>query len=121
MKLLGNLLWLVLGGLVLFLLYGVFGLLMCCTIVGIPFGVQLWKLGALALCPFGSDVSMTTQPSCLTLVFNVLWLVLGWWEIALVHLFFAAICAVTIVGIPFAVQHIKLMKMSLMPFGSKIS
>lgn len=116
----GNILWLVLGGLLVSLMYFLSGLLMCVTIIGIPFGVQLWKLGALALFPFGKDVSFTSDPGCLTIVFNVLWIVCSWWEIALVHLVFGILCGITIIGIPFAKQHFKLMKMSFFPFGMTV-
>lgn len=118
MSLIGNILWLVLGGLLTSILYFVAGLLMCITIIGIPFGIQLWKLGAFALHPFGHDVELARNTGCLALGFNVLWVVTGWWETALVHLFFALLCAITIIGIPFALQHLKLAKMSLFPFGS---
>ena len=61
---------------------------------------------------------MLRDSGCLSLVFNILWVVFGWWEIALVHLVLAFLCAVTIIGIPFAKAHFRLMKMSFMPFGT---
>lgn len=120
MGIIGNILWFFLGGAIVCLIYFVIGLVMCCTIIGIPFGVQLWKLGLLALCPFDREVESNPGSGCLPTVFNILWIVTGWWEIALVHLFFGIICAITIIGIPFAKQHFKMMKMSLLPFGSTI-
>lgn len=118
MSFIGNILWIILGGFLLFLMYFFGGLLLCCTIIGIPFGFQLVKIAVLALCPFGRDVEMLRDSGCLSLVFNILWVVFGWWEIALVHLVLALLCAVTIIGIPFAKAHIRLMKMSFMPFGT---
>lgn len=118
MSVIGNILWILLGGIVVSLMYFVAGLLMCCTIIGIPFGVQLIKIAGVALLPFGRDVDMLTDSGCLPLVFNILWVALGWWEIAVVHLFLAAIFAITIIGIPFAKAHWRLMKMSLLPFGT---
>lgn len=118
MSFLGNILWFILGGLLTAVMYFVAGLLMCITIIGIPFGLQLWKLGAFALHPFGHDVELARNTGCLCLGFNILWILCGWWETALVHLFFGVLCAVTIIGIPFALQHFKLAKMSLFPFGS---
>lgn len=118
MSFIGNILWIILGGFLLFLMYFFGGLLLCCTIIGIPFGFQLMKISVLALCPFGRDVEMLQDSGCLSLVFNILWVVFGWWEIALVHLVLALLCAVTIIGIPFAKAHIRLMKMSFMPFGT---
>lgn len=118
MSMIGNILWILLGGIVVSRMYFVAGLLMCCTIIGIPFGVQLIKIAGVALLPFGRDVDMLTDSGCLPLVFNILWIVFGWWEIAVVHLFLAAIFAITIIGIPFAKAHWRLTKMSLLPFGT---
>lgn len=118
MSFIGNILWIISGGFLLFLMYFFGGLLLCCTIIGIPFGFQLIKIAVLALCPFGRDVEMLRDSGCLSMVFNILWVVFGWWEIALVHLVLAFLCAVTIIGIPFAKAHFRLMKMSFMPFGT---
>lgn len=120
MSFIGNILWIICGGFIVSMLYFIAGLLMCITVIGIPFGLQLFKLGSLAFCPFGKDATFTREPGCLSLGFNVLWILLNWWEIALVHLAFGCICAISIVGIPFAVQHFKLMKMSFFPFGMSI-
>jgi len=118
MNFFANLIWLILGGLLTAALYIIAGLLMCVTIIGIPFGYQLIKLGIYALHPFGRDNDFAPgEPGCLSLVFNVLWIVGGWWEAALVHLFFGLLFCVTIVGIPFGIQHFKIAKMSLFPFG----
>jgi len=119
MSVLGNILWFIFGGLIVALLYFVAGLVLCITIIGIPFGLQLIKLGGLALCPFGRDVELLEDRGCLSIVFNLLWVVFGWWEIALVHLLLAALCCITVVGIPFALAHFRLMKMSLFPFGAR--
>lgn len=117
MSTLGNVLWFLLGGFLVSLMYFVAGLLMCLTVIGIPFGVQLMRLGLLALAPFGRDVDFKGDAGCLSIGFSVLWILFGWWEIALVHLAFACILALTIVGFPFAKAHWRLMKMSFMPFG----
>ena len=122
MSLLGNLLWIVLGGgFLLFLEYAVGSLLLCVTIVGIPFGVQGLKLSQLALVPFGKEVRHTRRAAgCLPTVMNLLWLVVAGVWIALTHLVFALLCAVTIVGLPFAKQHMKLVELGLFPFGKEI-
>ena len=91
---------------------------MCVTIIGIPFGIQMIKIAGLALCPFGRDVELMRDSGCLNTVFNILWLVLGWWEIAIVHLALAAVFAITIIGIPFAKAHWRIMKLSMLPFGT---
>jgi uncharacterized membrane protein YccF (DUF307 family) len=121
MRLLLNILWIVLGGgFVLWLEYVVAGLLLCVTIVGIPFGVQCFKLAGLALLPFGKDIDdfvADVGGGALRLVFNIVWsLVAGIW-IFLTHVVLGVALAVTIIGIPFAVQHFKLAVLALWPFG----
>ena len=121
MKLLGNLIWILFGGFLIALLYFIVGLVMCVTIIGIPFGVQLFKLGAFALWPFGHElVYRQTEPGCVSSVMNLIWVLLGWWEIALLHLVFGILFCITIIGIPFGVQHFKMAVNSLFPFGREI-
>lgn len=121
MSLLGNIVWLIFGGFLSGLGYIIGGLGLCLTIVGIPFGLQSIKLGVATFAPFGKEVVETEGATgCLKLVFDVLWIVLFGWEIALLHLIHAAILAITIVGIPFAVQHWKLVPVSLFPFGREL-
>lgn len=115
---LGNILWLIFGGLLSGLGYILGGMVMCLTIIGIPFGIQSMKLGVATFAPFGRElVEREDANGCLRLFFNVLWLVLFGWEIALVHLIHAALLAITIIGLPFAWQHVKLVPMSLLPLG----
>jgi len=122
MSLIGNLLWIFLGGgILIFLFYLLGGLVLCLTIVGIPFGVQLFKLSLLGLAPFGKEVDTRGLASgLLPILMNVLWWVFGGVEVALVHLVFALLCAITIVGIPFAKQHMKMVMLALVPFGATI-
>ena len=118
MKIIGNILWLVLGGLLVSLGYFLTGLLFCITIIGIPFGCQLWKFGVFSLWPFGTEVAEgENSTGCLSILMNVLWILFGWWEIAVTHLAFGLLCCITIVGIPFGVQHFKIAILSLLPFG----
>ena len=117
MSTLGNILWFILGGFLVAAMYFLAGLVMCMTIIGIPFGLQLMKIGVLALAPFGRKVTAKDNAGCLSIGFSVLWILCGWWETALVHLALAAIFAITIIGIPFAKAHWRLMQMSFMPFG----
>lgn len=118
MTLLGNIIWLIFGGLLSGLAYMVAGVLLCLTIVGAPFGVQVFKIGVATLAPFGKQVvELPRANSPLRIVFNVLWLVLAGWEIAVAHLVWAGVLALTIVGIPFAIQHLKLIPLALLPFG----
>ncbi|HLE70607.1 MAG TPA: YccF domain-containing protein [Vicinamibacteria bacterium] len=118
MSLLGNILWLIFGGLVAGLGYILGGLLTCITIVGIPFGIQAMKIGVATFAPFGKQiVELPEANSPLRLILNVIWLVLFGWEIALAHATSALILAITIIGIPFALQHLKLIPLALLPFG----
>jgi len=118
MSLLGNILWLVFGGFITGLGYIIGGIGLCLTIIGIPFGFQSIKLGFAVFAPFGKDVvELNHANDALNLVFNVIWLVLFGWPIALAHATSALICAVTIIGIPFSIQHLKLIPLSLLPFG----
>ncbi|WAL62649.1 YccF domain-containing protein [Thermocoleostomius sinensis] len=118
MSVLGNLIWLIFGGLVSGFGYIIGGLTLCLTIVGIPFGLQAIKLGIATLTPFGREVvELKEADSTLRLVFNLIWIVLFGWEIALSHLIHGVILAITIIGLPFAKQHFKLLEMALLPFG----
>ena len=121
MKLLGNILWLVLGGLVIALIYFFVGLMMCLTIIGIPFGFQLFKLGAYALWPFGHElVNGPNEPGCLSVVMNLIWILVGWWEVSLIHLVCGLVFCITIIGIPFGMQHFKMAISTIFPFGKEI-
>lgn len=117
MSLLGNLVWLIFGGLISGGLYILGGLLLCVTIIGIPFGLQAIKLGFATLTPFGKDLKSSRNTGFWKLLFDVLWLFLFGWEIAIAHLFFGAFLFVTVIGIPFAYQHFKLIPVALFPFS----
>ncbi len=121
MNFIGNILWLLFGGIVVALIYYFVGLIMCVTIIGIPFGVQLFKLGTYAIWPFGCElVDGPAQPGCLSVVMNLVWVLLGWWEIALVHLVCGLLFCVTVIGIPFGIQHFRMAISSVFPFGKEI-
>lgn len=118
MSLLGNIIWIVCGGFISFLLYMLGGLALCLTIIGIPFGIQCFKIGIATLAPFGRETFELQEANTpLRLVFNALWIVSFGFGIAVNHLFWAGVLALTIVGIPFAYQHLKLCLISLFPFG----
>ncbi len=121
MSFLGNLIWLVFGGFVAGMGYILGGLATCLTIVGIPFGIQSIKLGVATLTPFGREIVVRPESGgFLEALFNILWAVLFGWEIAVAHLVHAAILALTIVGLPFASQHLKLIPLALFPFGKEL-
>ena len=120
MSILGNLLWIFLGGgILIFFGYLAGGLLLCLTIVGIPFGLQCIKLSVLGLLPFGKDVVQTESfRGVLAVLMNLLWILVGGFWITVVHLVFAVLCGITIIGLPFAKQHLKMATLALFPFGS---
>jgi uncharacterized membrane protein YccF (DUF307 family) len=121
MNLIGNIIWLIFGGFFTFLQYMVSGLLLCLTIIGIPFGLQCFKIGFFTLMPFGRQVrDVPGQTGCLATIFNIIWIFIGGIWIALAHLGFGLLLAITIIGIPFARQHFKLMSLSFTPFGKEI-
>jgi uncharacterized membrane protein YccF (DUF307 family) len=121
MRLVLNLLWAILGGgAVLALQYALAGLVCCITIVGIPFGLQCFKLAGLALFPFGKDYDDGAKRGAGHFIFNVLWLVFAGIWIFLTHLAAAVPLALSLIGIPFAIQHVKLAMLALMPFGVRV-
>jgi uncharacterized membrane protein YccF (DUF307 family) len=121
MKLLGNVIWLVFGGIIISVEYFISSILLIVTVIGIPFGLQTLKLATLALWPFGAEIRIKPpNPGCLSTFMNVIWIFTGGICIALTHLVFGVVLAVTIVGIPFGVQHFKMAALALMPFGREI-
>ena len=118
MSVLGNLVWLIFGGFFAGLGYILGGLLLCLTIVGIPFGMQAIQLGIATMTPFGKEAKTNERAGgLLSLVFDVIWVVVAGWEIALAHLIGGFILAITVVGLPFAKQHFKLIPVALFPFN----
>lgn len=121
MSTLGNILWILLGGIFIFIEYVCASIILCLTIVGIPFGIQTFKLAWLALFPFGKTTVQHPHASgCLSLVMNILWILTGGIWISLSHLVLGFILFITIIGIPFANQHFKLASLALTPFGREI-
>ncbi len=120
LRVVGNVLWFLLAGLWLALGYAVAGLVMCITIIGIPFGVQAFKLAAFVLWPFGKTVARSPEGGCLEVGFNLLWLVLFGWAIFIAHLVAGVLLCITIIGIPFGVQAFKISVLALWPFGRAV-
>jgi uncharacterized membrane protein YccF (DUF307 family) len=119
MNILGNLIWLIFGGIVAAILWLVSGIVLCVTIIGIPFGIQCFKISTLVLWPFGRDVDVGNFGAGGFLM-NIIWLVLFGWEFAVLHVVIGALFCITIIGIPFGIQHFKLAKLGLIPFGATI-
>ena len=117
MRLIGNIIWIVFGGLISALLWIVCGLLLCITIIGIPFGVQCFKFAKLSFAPFGKKVKLDyfDHP-----IVNTIWVLLFGWELFLVQMFAGLVCCLSIVGIPVGIQAFKFSVLSLAPFGAAV-
>lgn len=119
MRILLNVLWFILGGgFLIFLSYAIVGVLLCISVVGIPFGLQCFKIAGLGAFPFGKDIQRDRPSGVLAIVGNIFWVVLAGVWIFLEHIGLAFGLALTIIGIPFAVQHLKLAVLALWPFGN---
>lgn len=122
MKILGNILWWLFGGLESAIGYFTGSLALCCTIVGIPFGLQTFKLGLLCLWPFGSEIRQTDSPAgCVRVPLNIVWFIFGGLYAWLAHILFGVLLGITIIGIPFAKQHFKFAHLCLSPFGKEVA
>jgi len=121
MNILGNLIWLVFGGLITAIEYLISSILLCITIIGIPFGLQTLKLAQLTLWPFGKEIRQKKNAvGCLSTLMNLIWLLCGGIWICLTHICFGIILCITIIGIPFGIQHFKLAALALTPFGREV-
>lgn len=128
MSTLGNVLWFILGGALMGLGWWLVGLLAFVSIVGIPWGKACFVIGQFAFCPFGKEAVSREELSgrsdigtgALGLLGNVIWFLLAGVWLAIGHMLSAAACFVTIIGIPFAIQHFKLALIALAPIGKTI-
>ncbi|MGX8713908.1 MAG: YccF domain-containing protein [bacterium] len=113
-----NLIWAICGGLVLAIFYWFYAFVCCVTIIGIPFGVQLFKLGYLMIHPFGYciDGEGGLASGCM----NIIWIIWGGLALALAHVCFGLLFCITIVGIPFGLMHFRFAWFALVPFGKTI-
>lgn len=118
MKTLGNILWIIFGGFLLWLEWVFAGIMLCITIVGIPLGIQCFKIGGLCLAPFGKEIVHEDIKFGNTFM-NIIWIIIFGWEIALTALICGAVWCITIAGIPFGKQFFKLAAVSLFPFGTR--
>jgi uncharacterized membrane protein YccF (DUF307 family) len=120
-KTIGNILWLILFGVWQALGYAAAGLICFITIIGIPFGIQAFKLAGFALWPFGRTVVSTDDGSVvLQTIFNIIWLIVVGWAMFIAALGSALLLCLTIIGIPFAVQAVKIGALGLWPFGRTV-
>ena len=115
-----NLIWLVLAGIELAIAYVLAGLVLMITIVGIPFGLQAFKLAGFALWPFGRAVVRTKTPGFFATIGNILWVVLAGWWLALAHIVTGVLLCLTIIGIPMGIANIKMTTLAFAPFGREV-
>ena len=118
MAFLGNLLWVLFGGLIGGLGWTLAGCLWCITIVGIPVGLQCFKFAGLAFFPFGKEI--VYGGGTFSVLVNIIWLLLSGLELAIGYVVLGCLWCITIVGIPFGKQCFKLAKLALMPFGASV-
>ena len=119
MNFLCNIIWLIFGGIIGAILWFLVGLILCLTVIGIPFGMQCFKIATLVLWPFGKEVEIGNF-GVGGMIFNIIWLIFFGWEFAIAHLVIGLLFCITIIGIPFGLQHFKFAKLGLIPFGAKI-
>ena len=120
MNTLGNILWFIFGGFFTGLGYAFGGLMICLTVIGLPFGIKAIQFGFAMMTPFNKEVRLKEDTGCLVFTLNVVWFLLFGWGLALMHMAFAIVLGITIVGIPFARQHLKLVPIALLPFSYRL-
>lgn len=119
MNFIGNIIWLIFGGILGAILWTLAGLILCITIIGIPFGIQCFKIALFVLWPFGRQIELGGF-GVGGLLLNIIWIIFLGWELAVTHLVIGLIFCLTIIGIPFGLQHFKFAQLGLMPFGAEI-
>lgn len=120
MRLLMNVLWFILGGWISGTAWLLAGALLAITIVGLPWTPAAFRIAGFTYFPFGKVV-VERDAGATSVLLNILWLLLAGWWLAMHHLVLAAALAVTIIGIPFAWQHVKLAILSLTPVGKGVA
>lgn len=121
LRLIGNILWVIIAGLGMAVAYLVAGLLLCITIIGIPFGIASFRMANYALWPFGrTAVRDPGRVPGVSMIGNILWFILAGWWLALGHLIAGVVLCITIIGIPFGIVSFGLTKVALAPLGRRI-
>jgi uncharacterized membrane protein YccF (DUF307 family) len=128
LRFLANLIWFVCGGLLMGLGWWLAGLVAAITLVGIPWARACFVIGSFAFWPFGQEAvgraeltgrhDLGTGP--LGFAGNLVWFALAGWWLAIGHLTSALACFVSIIGIPFGIQHLKLAVIALAPIGMEV-
>ncbi|MEI7885807.1 MAG: YccF domain-containing protein [Actinomycetes bacterium] len=120
MKTIGNVLWFVLCGVWLGIAYIIAGIVSCITLIGIPFGIQSFKLAGYVMWPFGRHLVESPGNRLSKGVFNVIWIVLGGIWLAITHVIFGVLLCITILGIPFGIKNFSMAKLALFPFDFSV-
>lgn len=118
MRIIGNFLWCVFGGGINAILWGLAGVICCCTLVGIPMGIQCFKFARFVIWPFGKEIYYSNH--IVNFIWNLLWIFSFGWELAVISFSIGLIWCLTILGIPFGIQCFKFARLALMPFGVEI-
>lgn len=120
MSIIGNIIWLIFGGIIASLAWALAGLILCITVIGIPFGLQCFKIAGFVLLPFGKNIELGNFGFG-GLLLNILWIIIFGWELAVAHLITGVLFCITVIGIPFGLQHFKFARLAFLPFGAKIN
>jgi|SRR5690625_1711183 len=120
MRTLGNILWLVLAGWWLALLYLIAGIIACVLIITIPLGIASFRLANYVFWPFGRRTQFRKDFGALAVIGNIIWILLLGWELAIAHLVAGLLLCVTIVGIPFGIACWKMVPLAFVPLGQQI-
>ena len=118
MRFFGNIIWIICGGFLSALGFWIAGLLWCLTVVGIPIGLQCFKLSSISLNPFGKEI--IDEGGAVSLLLNILWILFSGIELAIVNAVIGCILCITVVGVPFGLQFFKIARVALMPFGARV-
>jgi uncharacterized membrane protein YccF (DUF307 family) len=120
MRLILNLIWLVLAGFWLAILYVLAGLVAFVLIITIPFGIAAFRIAGYVLWPFGRTIEPRRNAGVASVIGNIIWIILFGWELALAHLVSGAALCATIIGIPLGLANFKIIPISLLPLGVRI-
>jgi uncharacterized membrane protein YccF (DUF307 family) len=120
MRLILNLLWLILCGWWMAILYVIAGIICAILIITIPFAIASFRIASYVIWPFGRSIEMRRDAGVASLIGNIIWLILVGWELALGHLFSGIVLCLTIIGIPLGLANFKMIPISLLPLGVRI-
>ena len=118
MKFIGNVIWIICGGLLSAIGWWLAGALWCITIIGIPVGVQCFKLSSISLNPFGKDV--VDEGGAVSCLLNIIWFLVSGLELAIGNALIGILLCITIIGFPFGKQFFKIAKLAIAPFGARV-